>query len=123
MPLAARREGLDEQLEQAASCADRRPAVAVQDAVVVLEMGVEALAEDAKRGRNGPLAGREDGACDERLGVLEDAFGEQLGEWYDCLCDRRGQGEHDGVPLLAEWMLQQLTLPLVLPARSHSSNG
>lgn len=71
--------GDQEPQEGSAGC-EVRPGRAVEHAVVVLEMHLEAQAHDAQGAGDGAFAWGEDRASDEGLRVLPDAVGEQRGE-------------------------------------------
>lgn len=91
---ARRRELLDEQREQPAARGARRPAGAVQDAMISLEVPLVAQTADAQRRGYSALTRCQDGTDEQDLHVLPDRLGKQWGERYNQARQFGRQCEH-----------------------------
>jgi CubicO group peptidase (beta-lactamase class C family) len=115
-------ERTHEQQEQETTGGARRPHGAAEHAVVAAEAALAREAQDTQHARDGPYAGREDGAEEKGAGMPPGPLAEERRERYEHGDEAGRQRRHES-PLWPEGCLSLQGRPLRYVMSSPPSNG
>src|SRR3954447_14822515 len=92
-----RDKGMDQQAQQQVGALLATPASPAEHAMIIDEVALAAEATDAQDAGHGALAGGQDGADEQHLGMAPGAVAKQRGKGYNDRGEAGGQVQHGGV--------------------------